>query len=312
MDADWAALGDKAPTTLGRARLLAQCAAYWPARAAKANLDGGDASDRGELTWDADHAIFFSPPMAGTDGQVRVGLRMRNLALVIQRDNYLLDTFELAGRRDSVVGVWLDSALRTLGLQPASAIRLPYGMPAHAVARGGTYNCTGEVEALARLGDWFGVAASMIGEVLTENESQFRGVEPLLCRPRHLDLSCRLVIEGSALHARCIEIGFCAGDEIYSQPYFRVAPHPVPHGASLPAPPNHVNWNIHGHLGAVATAEAILLCDAPAVGLRSYFDFALGACVSLLGGLEDKNKVLAQVGDGERNGFEPSGSACAA
>src|SRR5258705_10221026 len=131
MQFDWTTLGGKAPTALVKARTVAHHAVQWPAKAARANLEAVPDDSHSSLTWDGARGALFSQPLPADDAAVRVGLRLAGLALIVMRGNLVLDTYELAGRRDSMVGVWLDSALRALGLKAATEVTLPYTIPAH-------------------------------------------------------------------------------------------------------------------------------------------------------------------------------------
>ena len=167
MEFDWTTLGGKAPTALVKARTVAHHALQWPTKAARANLEAVADDSHSSLTWDAERGALFSQPLPAGDATVRIGLRLAGLALIVMRGNLVLDTYELAGRRDSMVGVWLDSSLRALGLKPATAVTLPYTIPSHPVARGSAYSFSGESEAFDELVRWFDAAAEVLEEVRT-------------------------------------------------------------------------------------------------------------------------------------------------
>ena len=164
MQFDWTTLGGKAPTVIVKARTVAHHAAQWPAKAARANLDALPDDSHSSLTWDGERGVLFSQSFTAGDAEVRVGLRLASLALVVMRGKLVLDTYELAGRRDSMVGVWLDSALRALGLKAATGVVLPYTIPSHPVARGSAYSFSGESEAFDELVGWFDAAADLFEE----------------------------------------------------------------------------------------------------------------------------------------------------
>src|SRR4051812_18494522 len=147
MQFDWTTLGGKSPNALVKARNIAHHAMQWPTKAARANLEGVADDSHSSLTWDSERGALFCQPLPAGDVSVRVGLRLAGLALIVIRGNLVLDTYELAGRRDSMVGVWLDSALRALGLKAATEVTLPYTIPSHPVARGSAYSFNGEAEA---------------------------------------------------------------------------------------------------------------------------------------------------------------------
>src|SRR5512141_2762202 len=170
MQFDWTTLGGKAPTALVKARTVAHHAVQWPTRAARANLEAVPDDSHSSMTWDSARGALFSQPLPAGDAAVRVGLRLAGLALIVMRGNLVLDTYELAGRRDSMVGVWLDSALRALGLKPATEVTPPYTIPSHPVARGSAYSFSGEGEAFEELGRWFSAGTDLLSETRSVSE----------------------------------------------------------------------------------------------------------------------------------------------
>ncbi len=278
MQFDWSLLGRVAPTALVRARNFAHQAVQWPARAAHVNLAAASDDSHSSLTWDAAHAALFSLPLPG---EVRVGLRLRGLALMILRGDTVLDTFELLGRRESTIGVWFDSALRALGLKAASDAELPYTLPAHSVARGGAYTCSGEAAAFEELAGWYGAAAAMLAEVQTQLAGVHPGPGPVRCWPHHFDIATLVRLEDaekerkSAETARSIGIGLSPGDGFYPQPYVYVSPWPRFDAAGLPDPPRPGQWHSEGFFAAVATGAAILTLEDRGPGLLAFVSDAV-------------------------------------
>ena len=124
----------------------------------------------------------------------------------------MLDTYELAGRRDSMVGVWLDSSLRALGLKPATPVTLPYTIPSHPVARGSAYNFSGESEAFDGLVRWFDAAAEVLEEVRTGYTDG--RADAARCWPHHFDIATVVALDPpGAATARSIGIGMVRGLE---------------------------------------------------------------------------------------------------
>jgi hypothetical protein len=260
MQFDWTTLGNKAPTALVKARTLAHHAVQWTTRAARANLAAQSDDSHSSLTWDAERGALFSQPLLAGGADVRVGLRLAGLALIIMRGSIVLDTYELAGRRDSMVGVWLDSALRALGLKAASDVELPYTIPSHPVARGSAYSFSGESESFDELAGWFGAADDMLEEMRASIIDAQAGA--VLCWPHHFDIATMVTLDAAGgENARSIGVGLSPGDHYYSQPYVYVSPWPHLNAAELPALPPPGRWHTQGFMGAVATAEEILTLD---------------------------------------------------
>jgi len=213
-----------------------------------------------------------------------VGLRLAGLALIVMRGNLMLDTYELAGRRDSMVGVWLDSSLRALGLKPATAVTLPYTIPSHPVARGSAYSFSGESEAFDELVRWFDAAAEVLEEVRTGYTDG--RADAARCWPHHFDIATVVALDPpGAATARSIGIGMSPGDHYYPQPYFYVSPYPLPKGAALP-PLALGYWHTEGFTGAVALAESIVALEDRRAGVSGFVRSAYDAGRAQLGLVE--------------------------
>jgi hypothetical protein len=260
---DWSTLGARAPATLVKARTLAHHAAQWPTRAARANLEAAPDDSHSSLTWDGERGALISQALPADGANVRVGLRiglnMAGPALIILRGDIALDTYELAGRRDSMVGVWLDSALRALGLKPASGVTLPHTIPSHPVARGSAYNFAGESDAFLELAQWLNVATDLLEAVRLACVDAQPDAHAPRCWPHHFDIATLLTLDAvDSATARSIGIGVSLGDHYYAQPYVYVSPSPPPDATQLPALLRPGHWHTQGFVGAVATADNIL------------------------------------------------------
>ena len=273
MQFDWSTLGGKSPTTLVRARNLAHHAAQWVTRAARANLDAVAGDAHAALDWDGARSAFLSQPLAAGGAEVRIGFRLRRFALIILRNGRDLDEFELAGRKDSSVSVWFDSALRTLGLKIASDVDLPYALPSLPVTRGSAYNVSGESESFDELARWYDAGADLLADVVAAQP----GAAAVRCRPQTFDLATLLVLASAGEHAHSIAIGLSPGDEHYAQPYFYVNPSPRLKAAELPPLAAPARWHTQGFVGAVLTAEDILLADGRGPLVAGFIDAAIAA-----------------------------------
>jgi hypothetical protein len=280
MQFDWSTLGVQAPAALAKARILAHHAVQWPTRAARANLEALPDDSHSSLTWDSERGALFSQALPAGDANVRVGLRIgphtAGLALIMMRGDIALDTYELAGRRDSMVGVWLDSALRALGLKPASSVTLPYTIPFHAVARGSVYSFSGESAAFDELARWFAAAADLLEDMRRGYPAAHPDAGTARCWPHHFDIATLLTFDAAAGEtARSIGIGVSLGDHYYTQPYVYVSPWPQLDVAQLPALPPPGHWHTQGFVGAVATGDEIFTLEDRRTGT---FAFVRGAC----------------------------------
>ena len=287
MQFDWTTLGGKTPTALVKARAIAHHAAQWPTKAARANIEAQADDSHSSLAWDSERGVLFSQPLPAGASQVRVGLRLSGLALILMRGTLVLDTYELAGRRDSMVGVWLDSALRALGLKAATDVSLPYTIPSHPVARGSAYSFSGESEAFDELVRWFDAAADVLDEVKTGYTDGSAG--DVRCWPHHFDIATVVALDApGAANARSIGIGMSPGDHYYPQPYFYVSPYPAPKGAAPPGLPPLGHWHTEGFAGAVALAESIVARDDRHEAVRDFVRAAYDAGRAQLGMIEEE------------------------
>ena len=282
MQFDWTTLGNKAPTALVKARSLAHHALQWTTKAALANPAAEPADGQSGLAWDDARGALFSPPLPAAGAEVRVGLRLAGLALIILRGNIVLDTYELAGRRDSMVAVWLDSALRALGLKAASDVTLPYTLASHPVARGSAYSFSGESEAFDELTGWFSAGADVLEEIRAGIPDAHAGA--VLCGAQRFDLAMRIGFDAAGSeNERSISMGLSVGDHYYPQPYLYVSAHPHLNAAGAPALPPPGRWHTQGFVGAVATAEELLALDERRTGALAFVQAAFDAARAQLG-----------------------------
>lgn len=284
MRADWFGLGSAAPTTLVNARNVAHHAAQWGTKAARANLAAVPDDSHSSLTWDAERAALVSQPLAAQQGEIRVGLSVADLRLIVLRGSAADDSFALDGKSDAEAGAWLDALLRAAGLAPASDVKLPYQLPDHAVATGARYDAQAEAGALQELARWFGMAAEVLGEVSGRLREVRPGPGPVLCWPHHFDIAMVVQLEaGHAEAARSIGVGLSPGDESCAQPYWYVSPWPKPDPATLPPAPGPGHWHIQGYTALVATGEDILKLQDRRRDTLAFVMQAIAASRALLG-----------------------------
>jgi len=282
MQFDWSTLGAKAPTALVRARNLSHHALQWVAKAARANLEAQPDDGHVSLSWDSGRAAFLSQPIPAGAAEVRVGFSLRRFALILLRNNRDLDEFELGGRKDASVAVWFDSAMRTLGLKPASEIDQPYSLPSLPVTRGSAYHVSGETDAFGELARWFDMGADLLADVKAANPT----AGPVRCGPQRFNMAAVIAVDaGGAEPARSISVGLSPGDEHYAHPYVYVCPAPRLKPADLPLIAAPGQWHLKDFVAAVATGEDILLHPEPAATVAAFVDTAIGIGRERLGNL---------------------------
>ncbi|HXZ52921.1 MAG TPA: hypothetical protein VEH51_13040 [Burkholderiales bacterium] len=267
---DWSKLGRTPPAALAGARVLAHHAAQWPTRAARANLKAAPDDSHSAFTWEASHAALLTQGLHAKGGDVRTGVRIPRLELIITRGDNVLDAFQLGGKTDAQAGAWLDSKLRILGLNLARDVDLPYELPPHPAA-GGPHDLHMLGRELGELARWFGGAADALHEFVSRLAGPRAG--PVLCWPHHFDIATLVSLENGA-NARTIGVGVSPGDEYYTQPYVYISPWPRFDGEKLPAAPSPGHWHTEGFFGAVATGDDILAMGDRGRGLMAFINAA--------------------------------------
>lgn len=269
---DWSKLGRTPPAGIVGARRLAHHAAQWATRAARANLKAASDDSHSAYTWDASHAALVTKGLPAKGGEVRVGIRIPRLEMIITRGDNVLDAFQFDGRTDAQAGNWVDSKLRALGLGSAGDVALPYELPDHPAGEG-PHRLAMLGRELGELARWFGGSA----DVLEEFAAGLSGprASPVLCWPHHFDIATLVSLEaGHAANARTIGVGVSPGDEYYAQPYVYVSPWPRFDGAKLPELPPPGHWHTEGFFGAVATGDDILAMKDRGRGLLAFINAA--------------------------------------
>jgi hypothetical protein len=269
---DWSKLGRTPPAGLAVARQLAHHALQWPSRAARANLKAVPDDSHSAFSWEASHAALLTQGLPAKGGEVRAGVRLPRLELIITRGDNVLDAFQLDGKTDAQGGTWLDSKLRALSLKQAGDVRLPYELPDHPLG-GRPHELRLLGRELGELARWFGGSA----DVLEEFKSKLAGLHasPVTCWPHHFDIATLVRLEeGSPASARSIGVGASPGDEYYAQPYFYISPWPRFDGEKLPDPPAPGHWHTEGFFGAVLTGDEILAMKDRGRGLTGFVSAA--------------------------------------
>jgi hypothetical protein len=278
---DWSKLGRTPPAGLVFARGLAHHAAQWPTRAARANLKAVADDSHSAFSWESSHSALLTQGLPAKGGEVRVGIRIPRLEMIITRGANVLDAFQFDGKTDAQGGAWLDAKLRVLGLKLAGDVQLPYELPPH--PNGDAPHALGRLgRELGELARWFGGSA----DVLEEFASKLRGprASPVTCWPHHFDIATLVKLEeGQPANARSIGIGVSPGDEYYAQPYAYISPWPRFDGEKLPDAPSPGHWHTEGFFGAVATGDAILAMGDRGRGLMAFITAAFDISRARLG-----------------------------
>src|SRR5258706_13517141 len=123
---DWSKLGRTAPAALVGVRNLAHHAAQWPTRAARANLKAVPDDSHSAYDWEASHAALMTQGLPAKGGDIRVGIRVPRLEMIITRGDNVLDAFQFHAKTDAQAVALVDFECSGFGLNPAGDVR-----PAH-------------------------------------------------------------------------------------------------------------------------------------------------------------------------------------
>ena len=210
--------------------------------------------------WDDALRGFTTHPFA--DG-AWLSLRITDLTLGLHVGGGAVRSFALDGRSDAQARRWLGDELRARGLDAhALDAPSPYELPAHAVARGGSYGPAGLTDALAELAAWFGNAALSLGSVRAHMAGRKLAASPVRCWPHHFDIATLTALPArNAGNTGNVGAGLSPGDEYYDEPYFYVSVYPEPDPATLPSLPRLGHWHLRDFVAAVATADKILAVE---------------------------------------------------
>jgi len=274
---DWSKMGRMSPGALVDARVLAHHAVQWAGRAARANLKAAPDDSHSSLTWDAAHGSLLCLPLPARGGDIRVGLRVGRLELIVTRGANVLDAFQFDGKSDAAAGAWADAKLVGLGLKPASSVVLPYALPAHPLG-GAPHDLSMLGRELGELSRWFAGSAEVLEEFRSRRGALNAG--PVRCWPHHFDIAT-LVSLAQGPDSPSVGVGVSPGDEYYPQPYVYVSPSARFEGSPTPPRPGH--WHSDGFFGIVATGEEILALKDRGRDLLAFAVAAFDLCRARLG-----------------------------
>jgi len=268
-DAMWRVIEGVDRPRLRAARLQAHAATQWLARAAYAYIPVQPNDAHSNLGWDDIRGGLVTHALP--DGTY-IGLRFRDLTLMIFTSADPTYIFRLAGRRDADVREWLGNAVAERGLDPAKLdAPLPYQLPPSKIGSIEAYAAADNARALEELARWYANANDMIEAARHKLVARHIQAPPVRCWPHHFDLDS-LVQPGPG---HFLGIGFAPGDDYYDEPYFYVSLYPAPDVASLPDPPAIAHWHAKGFTAAVATATRIAEARHQKREVEAYLQFAI-------------------------------------
>ncbi|HUH06124.1 MAG TPA: hypothetical protein VML75_29245 [Kofleriaceae bacterium] len=271
-DNRWATLGSVSPRALAEARIQLHWAAQTIAAAADAVLEPRADDSHTAMRWDEARGALLGHPFKGRC----VTLEVSELALSVVDDNGgELHRLSLHGHSLATALAWVSEALGT-----DKTLRLrSHRMPAHVVANGGRFSFDDPAQ-FAALRAWYSTSIGLLGELALPN------ARALAVRPRRFDVASIVFLDDDISQPqRQIGFGMSPGDPFYDQPYYYVAPSPMPDHADLPALPAGAHWHTAGFTAAVLTADAIVAggtADAREALVRGFLADTLTLSAGLL------------------------------
>lgn len=244
-DRRWGELGGVSPRALADARIQLHWAAQTISSAADAVLEPRSDDSHTTMRWDERLGALVGQPSGGRS----VALEVSELALMIlDEDGSEVHRLSLHGHSLATALAWVSEALRT-----DRTLRLrSYRMPEHLVANGGRFSF-GDPMQFAALRTWYSTSVALFSELELPN------ARALAVRPHTFDVSSIVFLDHD-VGQRPPQIGFgmSPGDPFYDQPYYYIAPSPLPDAGPLPALPAGAHWHTDGFTAAVLTGEAVL------------------------------------------------------
>jgi hypothetical protein len=174
---------------LDEPRLQAHHATQWLARAARSYIPPRPDDDHTSLRWESRRDGFMTRALI--DG-TRLSLQIPTLTLALHSGDEPtpVQSLPLSGRSDVQARRWLGDQFTARGLDAfALDATSPYEIPAHAIARGASYDPAGSADALAELAAWYANAAVLLGRVRAQMIGRELTALPLRCWPHHFDLA---------------------------------------------------------------------------------------------------------------------------
>jgi hypothetical protein len=241
----WSELGGVAPRALADARIQLHWAAQTISAAADATMEPHGDDSHTSMRWDDALGALVGRSIHG----LSVALEVGTLALkVIDEHRVEQHRLSLHGHSLATALAWVSEALgtdRTLRLRS-------YRMPEHLVASGGRFSLTAPDQFEALRG-WYSTSVRLFADLALPK------ARALAVSAQRFDVSSIVFLDDEERDGQPrIGFGMSPGDPFYDQPYFYIAPSPLPPGRELPELTRHAHWHTTGFTAAVLTAEAVL------------------------------------------------------
>ncbi len=252
---DWQVLGKVSPAQLRPAREQAHWALQVLSAAGETLAEHVPDTSHTASQWSATLSAFVGQRLGGA----RIGLRVADLTLLVERDDGRpAATLPLAGRTLAEAYTLTGRSLSADGRSELALVHPGYALPPHPIADGGRFELAAGLDELSR---WYANADA----VLRRLERETPGAGPVLCWPHHFDIASLVAVEtdreGEPL--RTVGVGCSPGDELVPQPYWYVNHYPVTGRSELP-PLAAGEWFSEGWIGAILRGEALVAAGGAA------------------------------------------------
>ena len=228
--------------------------------------------ENANLEWDSNLQRLVGRWVEAEDVVFRSSLSIAEFkVLLVNRDFETISEFELEGKTQTDVMVWLERQLGELGFE-FSRINLayPYEIPEYPTAKGEAFHITNKVAAreLSRL---YHNTLFILNDFL----KGFGETESIKCWPHHFDIAGRIILlnSGDPSTTKSIGLGLSPGDQYYNEPYFYVSPWPYPSKELKSIDSTLGHWHEHDWIGAVLPVSKISHMDLIQDQRRSVLNF---------------------------------------
>jgi hypothetical protein len=279
---DWRPLEGGDLANLIDARLQAHYAVQWLARIARAYIPPKSDDGHTSLLWNSELNALMTQPLKTN---IRFGVRIPHLVVILDDGKSTLETFSLAGCSDSDTRDWLRRSLKTRGLNPSTLdAPPPYELPAHALANGAKYDIRRpQSQALAELAAWFANAELMLTGLRRQVRERGFAASPVRCWPHHFDIATSISLPArNAGVAGSVGVGLSPGDEYYEGPYFYVSIYPEPDPSLLPKLSGDGHWHTHEFTAAVLTWDKVIRAKEQKAVCVDFLHDAAAAALDML------------------------------
>lgn len=182
----------------------------------------------------------------------KLALSYRLLEIYLLDKNYdTIESLSLNGLTKSQIESWIILTLDKHNLNTANLIfKKLFDIPDNPQGNGEAFSLT-NADVFAEIEHYYSNANLLLSKISEDYGSSF-----VYCWPHHFDMATLLQLDKE----KSISLGFSAGDQSYSEPYFYVSPWPYPDSRNLELPElfHDAFWHTKHWVGAVFLAKDIL------------------------------------------------------